>query len=126
VEIGRIAGTGRHIALSGESTLSTVQIDFHQPARFDLHYIGADGARHRPVVVHRSITGSVERAVAHLIEAHRGAFPAWPAVGAPERSPGSRPLSRPRPSVLPSRHRPLVPPSGHQASVSRSRRRASA
>ncbi|MGW1168652.1 threonine--tRNA ligase [Streptomyces sp. NPDC002550] len=60
-----------------ESTLSTVQIDFHQPARFDLHYIGADGARHRPVMVHRSIIGSVERAVAHLIEAHAGAFPAW-------------------------------------------------
>ncbi len=60
-----------------ESTLSTVQIDFHQPARFDLHYIGADGARHRPVMVHRSIIGSVERAVAHLVEAHRGAFPAW-------------------------------------------------
>ncbi|MFI9808165.1 threonine--tRNA ligase [Streptomyces sp. NPDC052301] len=60
-----------------ESTLSTVQIDFHQPARFDLHYIGGDGARHRPVMVHRSIIGSVERAVAHLIEAHGGAFPAW-------------------------------------------------
>ncbi|WEO96333.1 threonine--tRNA ligase [Streptomyces sp. FXJ1.172] len=60
-----------------ESTLSTVQIDFHQPARFDLHYIGADGAKHRPVMVHRSIIGSVERAVAHLIETHRGAFPAW-------------------------------------------------
>jgi threonyl-tRNA synthetase len=60
-----------------ESTLSTVQVDFHQPERFDLHYIGADGARHRPVMVHRSIIGSVERAVAHLVEAHGGAFPAW-------------------------------------------------
>ncbi|MFJ4523671.1 threonine--tRNA ligase [Streptomyces sp. NPDC088810] len=60
-----------------ESTLSTVQIDFHQPARFDLHYIGADGAKHRPVMVHRSIIGSVERAVAHLLETHAGAFPAW-------------------------------------------------
>ncbi|MEV6113532.1 threonine--tRNA ligase [Streptomyces sp. NPDC052109] len=60
-----------------ESTLSTVQIDFHQPARFDLHYTGADGARHRPVMVHRSVIGSVERAVAHLVEAHAGAFPAW-------------------------------------------------
>ncbi|MGY5099020.1 threonine--tRNA ligase [Streptomyces sp. 900105245] len=60
-----------------ESTLSTVQIDFHQPARFDLRYTGADGARHRPVMVHRSVIGSVERAVAHLIEVHRGAFPAW-------------------------------------------------
>ncbi|MGC9541972.1 threonine--tRNA ligase [Streptomyces sp. UG1] len=60
-----------------EATLSTVQIDFHQPERFDLHYIGPDGARHRPVMVHRSIIGSVERAVAHLIEQHGGAFPVW-------------------------------------------------
>ncbi|MFF7244669.1 threonine--tRNA ligase [Embleya sp. NPDC008237] len=60
-----------------ESTLSTVQVDFHQPERFDLDYMGADGAKHRPVMIHRSIIGSVERAVAHLIEAHGGAFPAW-------------------------------------------------
>ncbi|MFB7992566.1 threonine--tRNA ligase [Streptomyces sp. NPDC056002] len=60
-----------------ESTLSTVQVDFHQPERFDLHYIGADGAKHRPVMVHRSVVGSVERAVAHLVEQHGGAFPAW-------------------------------------------------
>lgn len=60
-----------------ESTLSTVQVDFHQPERFGLHYIGADGAKHRPVMVHRSIIGSVERAVAHLVEQHGGAFPAW-------------------------------------------------
>ena len=60
-----------------ESTLSTVQIDFHQPERFDLHYIGPDGGKHRPVMVHRSIIGSVERAVAHLVEAHGGAFPVW-------------------------------------------------
>ncbi|MFF9911552.1 threonine--tRNA ligase [Streptomyces sp. NPDC013457] len=60
-----------------ESTLSTVQIDFHQPERFDLRYIGADGARHRPVMIHRSVVGSVERAVAHLLEQHGGAFPGW-------------------------------------------------
>ncbi|MEU0412216.1 threonine--tRNA ligase [Streptomyces griseorubiginosus] len=60
-----------------ESTLSTVQIDFHQPERFDLHYIGPDGTRHRPVMVHRSVIGSVERAVAHLVEVHGGAFPVW-------------------------------------------------
>ncbi|MEV3871856.1 threonine--tRNA ligase [Streptomyces sp. NPDC049906] len=64
-------GSGR------ESTLSTVQVDFHQPEQFDLHYIGADGAEHRPVMVHRSIIGSVERAVAHLVEQHGGALPAW-------------------------------------------------
>ncbi|WP_426404284.1 threonine--tRNA ligase [Streptomyces sp. R-07] len=64
-------------AAGRESTLSTVQIDFHQPERFDLHYIGADGARHRPVMIHRAVIGSVERAVAHLLERHGGAFPAW-------------------------------------------------
>lgn len=63
-------------AAGREATLSTVQIDFHQPERFDLHYIGADGAKHRPVMVHRSVVGSVERAVAHLVEEHGGAFPA--------------------------------------------------
>ncbi|GAB2450436.1 threonine--tRNA ligase [Streptosporangium sandarakinum] len=71
IDIQVADGAGR------ESTLSTVQVDFHQPERFGLHYIGADGAKHRPVMVHRSIIGSVERAVAHLIEHHGGAFPAW-------------------------------------------------
>ncbi|GAA2274508.1 threonine--tRNA ligase [Streptomyces atrovirens] len=60
-----------------ESTLSTVQIDFHQPERFGLRYTGPDGARHRPVMVHRSVIGSVERAVAHLLEQHGGALPVW-------------------------------------------------
>ena len=60
-----------------EATLSTVQVDFHQPERFDLRYIGRDGAKHRAVMVHRSVIGSLERAVAHLIELHGGAFPAW-------------------------------------------------
>jgi threonyl-tRNA synthetase len=60
-----------------ESTLSTVQVDFHQPEQFALEYVGADGAKHHPVMVHRSIIGSVERAVAQLIEVHGGAFPAW-------------------------------------------------
>jgi len=60
-----------------EATLSTVQVDFYQPEQFGLHYTGADRARHRPVMVHRSIIGSMERAVAHLIERHGGAFPDW-------------------------------------------------
>jgi threonyl-tRNA synthetase len=60
-----------------EFSLSTVQVDFHQPEQFDLHYIGPDGAKHRPVMVHRSVIGSIERAVSHLIEVHAGAFPAW-------------------------------------------------
>jgi len=60
-----------------EATLSTIQVDFHQPEQFGLRYIGPDGVSHRPVMVHRSIIGSVERVVAHLIERHGGAFPAW-------------------------------------------------
>src|SRR5262249_10329886 len=60
-----------------EATLSTVQVDFYQPEQFDLHYTGADGARHRPVMVHRSIIGSMKRTVATLIERHGGAFPDW-------------------------------------------------
>jgi threonyl-tRNA synthetase len=60
-----------------EASLSTVQVDFYLPERFGLEYVGAGGARHRPVIVHRSIIGSAERAVAHLIDVHGGAFPAW-------------------------------------------------
>jgi threonyl-tRNA synthetase len=60
-----------------ESTLATVQLDFHQPAAFDLSYLDASGGRSRPVMVHRSLAGSMERLFAHLIEVHEGAFPAW-------------------------------------------------
>ena len=60
-----------------EASLSTIQVDFYLPDRFGLQYVGPDGARHRPVMVHRSIIGSAERAVAHLIDVHGGAFPAW-------------------------------------------------
>ncbi|WP_432985693.1 threonine--tRNA ligase [Dactylosporangium sp. CA-233914] len=60
-----------------ESTLATVQVDYYMPARFDLSYVDADGARRRPVMVHRSAAGSMERLFAHLIEVHDGAFPAW-------------------------------------------------
>ncbi|WP_332108095.1 threonine--tRNA ligase [Phytohabitans suffuscus] len=60
-----------------EMTLSTVQLDFHQAARFELSYVDRDGARRRPVIVHRSVVGSMERLFAYLIEVHEGAFPAW-------------------------------------------------
>nr|BFE63388.1 threonine--tRNA ligase [Dactylosporangium thailandense] len=60
-----------------ESTLATVQVDYYMPARFDLSYVDAGGARKRPVMVHRSAAGSMERLFAHLIEVHDGAFPAW-------------------------------------------------
>jgi threonyl-tRNA synthetase len=64
-------------AADREWTLSTVQLDFHQPAQFDLSYVDANGDRRRPVLVHRSIVGSLERLFGHLIEVHGGAFPAW-------------------------------------------------
>jgi threonyl-tRNA synthetase len=60
-----------------ESTLATVQVDYFQPARFELSYVDGDGARRRPAMVHRSAAGSLERLFAHLIERHGGAFPAW-------------------------------------------------
>jgi len=60
-----------------EASLSTIQVDFYQPDRFDLTYIGPDGAPHRPVMIHRSVIGGLERLVAHLIEVHDGAFPPW-------------------------------------------------
>jgi threonyl-tRNA synthetase len=60
-----------------EASLSTIQVDFFQPERFGLAYVGPDGGKHRPVMVHRSIIGSLERLVAHLIEIHAGAFPPW-------------------------------------------------
>jgi threonyl-tRNA synthetase len=60
-----------------EFTLSTIQVDFHQPVQFGLSYVDSDGERRRPVMVHRSIVGSFERLFAHLIEVHAGAFPVW-------------------------------------------------
>jgi len=60
-----------------EATIATIQVDFYQPERFALEYMGADGARHRPVLVHRSVIGSIERQVAHLLDTHGGAFPPW-------------------------------------------------
>ncbi len=56
-----------------ESTLSTVQVDYFQPERFDLRHTGGE----RPVMVHRSVVGGLERLLAHLLEVHAGAFPAW-------------------------------------------------
>ncbi|NUT33352.1 MAG: threonine--tRNA ligase [Hamadaea sp.] len=60
-----------------EWSLATIQVDFAQPERFDLAYVDSDGVKRRPVMVHRSIIGSLERLFAHLIEVHQGAFPAW-------------------------------------------------
>jgi threonyl-tRNA synthetase len=64
-------------AADREFTLSTIQLDFDKPAKFDLSYADRTGGRSRPVMVHRSLIGSMERLFAYLIEVHAGAFPAW-------------------------------------------------
>lgn len=64
-------------ALGKDETLSTIQIDFHLPERFQLEYIGEDGQPHRPVVIHRGVVGTMERFVAFLLEYYKGAFPVW-------------------------------------------------
>ncbi|MGI9603814.1 MAG: threonine--tRNA ligase, partial [Acidimicrobiales bacterium] len=57
--------------------LSTIQLDFNLPERFGLEYVGADGQRHQPVMIHRALMGSLERFFGVLIEHYAGAFPAW-------------------------------------------------
>ncbi|MCK0471362.1 threonine--tRNA ligase [Halalkalibacter sp. APA_J-10(15)] len=64
-------------ALGKDETLSTVQLDFLLPERFDLTYVGEDGKQHRPVVVHRGVVSTMERFVAFLLEEYKGAFPTW-------------------------------------------------
>ncbi|MFZ7945633.1 threonine--tRNA ligase [Neobacillus sp. 19] len=64
-------------ALGKDETLSTVQLDFLLPERFDLTYVGEDGKQHRPVVIHRGVVSTMERFVAFLIEEYKGAFPTW-------------------------------------------------
>jgi threonyl-tRNA synthetase len=57
--------------------MSTIQLDFQLPQRFEMEYVGADNERHRPVMIHRALFGSVERFFAVLLEHYAGAFPAW-------------------------------------------------
>jgi threonyl-tRNA synthetase len=57
--------------------MSTIQVDFQFPQRFDLHYAGPDGERHRPIMIHRALFGSVERFFGVLTEHYAGAFPLW-------------------------------------------------
>lgn len=64
-------------ALGNDETLSTIQLDFLLPERFELTYIGADGEEHRPVMIHRGIVSTMERFTAYLIETYKGAFPTW-------------------------------------------------
>ncbi|WP_400149369.1 threonine--tRNA ligase [Candidatus Methanarcanum hacksteinii] len=55
----------------------TIQLDFQMPQRFDIHYIGTDGEKHRPIMIHRVVFGSIERFIGILIEHYAGKFPAW-------------------------------------------------
>ncbi|KPV57193.1 threonyl-tRNA synthase [Paenibacillus sp. A3] len=64
-------------ALKKEETLSTAQLDFLLPERFQLEYVGADGQKHRPVVIHRGIISTMERMTAFLLENFAGALPTW-------------------------------------------------
>jgi threonyl-tRNA synthetase len=64
-------------ALKRKWQCATIQCDFALPERFDLHFVGADGERHRPVMLHRVILGSIERFIGVLIEHYAGAFPVW-------------------------------------------------
>ena len=65
-------------AIGLEETMSTIQLDFLLPERFDLTYVGEDGENnHRPVVIHRGVISTMERFVAYLIEEYKGAFPTW-------------------------------------------------
>lgn len=64
-------------ALGNEETLSTIQLDFLNPENFDITYVGADGEKHRPVMIHRGVVSTLERFIAYLIEVYKGAFPTW-------------------------------------------------
>src|SRR5262249_41663386 len=64
-------------AIGREWQCSTIQVDFNLPERFDLNYVGQDGSKHRVVMIHRALYGSLERFFAVLIEHYAGAFPMW-------------------------------------------------
>ncbi len=64
-------------AIGHDVTVSTCQLDFLLPEKFELEYIGEDGKAHRPVVIHRAILGTLDRFICFLIEEYKGAFPTW-------------------------------------------------
>ena len=66
-----------HDAIGRRWQLSTLQVDFNEPQRFDLDYVGSDNERHRPIMIHRALFGSVERFFGILVEHYAGAFPTW-------------------------------------------------
>ena len=82
--------------------MSTIQLDFQLPQRFELEYVGADNERHRPVMIHRALFGSIERFFAVLVEHYAGAFPAWLApvqVDGAARAPTATTTTPPRSST---------------------------
>ncbi len=87
-------------ALGRTWQMSTIQLDFNMPERFELEYTAADGSRQRPVLIHRALFGSIERFFGVLTEHYAGAFPAWLApvqvVGIPPRRRRIRPVPRRR------------------------------
>ncbi|MCC4387398.1 threonine--tRNA ligase [Limosilactobacillus reuteri] len=64
-------------ALGNDETMSTIQLDFMLPERFGLSYVGQDGKKHQPVMIHRGVVGTMERFMAYLTEIYKGAFPTW-------------------------------------------------
>ncbi|MBN1498424.1 MAG: threonine--tRNA ligase [Spirochaetes bacterium] len=64
-------------AIGREWQCSTIQVDFNLPERFDVNYIGSDGQKHRPIMIHRALMGSMERFIGILIEHYGGKFPVW-------------------------------------------------
>ena len=95
--------------------MSTIQLDFQMPQRFGMEYVGADNARHRPIMIHRALFGSVERFFAILLEHYAGALPTWLApeqvrvLPVARRPPGLRRLGG-RPAGAPSGSGPSVDP----------------
>src|SRR3546814_18327175 len=78
--------------------MSTIQLDFQLPQRFDMEYVGADNERHRPIMIHRALFGSIERFFGVLLEHYAGAFPTRlppvQAVVCPRASDHERPEAR--------------------------------
>ena len=64
-------------AIGREWQCGTIQVDPNMPERLDAEYVGEDGARHRPIMLHRAIVGSLERFIGILVEQHAGALPTW-------------------------------------------------
>ena len=106
--------------------MSTIQLDFQLPQRFELEYVGADNERHRPVMIHRALFGSIERFFAILVEHYAGAFPAWLAPVQVDGAARGRPPRRLRARGRRPLPRRGLPRRGASTRTTRSSARASA